>query len=907
MTSFSVLVVNLNNLDYTRNCLLDLSHQDESFELSLIDQNSSEPGTREFLEDFRDNHRGKFPFSEINLKFNDNNFPLNHLWNEFVENSTTKYCCLLNNDTRLSPNFFSSSKTLFELEKSVSFINHTTNKLEFSSWSENLEYVIAEEPYRQGWDPTFRREDFYPIPSELNFFYGDDYIYSQIYNSGKKGAYILNSPIIHYERSTTFQKGGQRDCTDDGLHFHSLPGVLTNLEFNYNYSSWKPEFLEINRKMAHFYQNIGENWFDYQELYTTMVNKYQSGSHFVEVGSWKGRSSAYMGVEIINSNKNIRFDCVDIWEYIESQQDIPEEKFENLFKEFLENTSPVSRVINPIKKLSIDASKLYPDSSLDFIFIDAAHDYDNVIQDIRTWLPKLKIGGCIAGHDYYTSPGIEKAVKEVFGEDYSVVGSCWFYENLGKIKTLHQFGLEHGTDKATHHNFLNFYESKIGHLKNSQIKLLEIGFLNGNSIRTWLDFFESAEIYCLDIFDVDFKHERFHYFKVSQDDPDLKFLFPNDFFDVIIDDGSHMTSHQLKSLEYLWPKLRSDGTYILEDLHTSFRADYVDTEVTTYEFVTGEKPIDRLEYLKHEMLNIEIFRRDSNSNWDSVTSAIKKIGRKEKIKLFDFCIFNNEHDILDLRLKYMSSFVDKFYVCEIDITHQSTPSAFHSHHFIDNYAIAQKLIAEDRLVFVRLHIDPSHEYFAVEKNHRIKFSEWVKNNIEDNFVGILSDCDEIISHNIVNFIGSVQDVIRLDLKMFYFAADNQSYLHPWNRLVKIFHKENLQDFDFQTIREMWTEKVIEDIGWHFSSFGGIDQVTDKIKSYSHTEFNNAENTARENLIARVSRGEDFLGRPEFPCIKYDVSQYPEALLNCLKEKTHLLHVEQLLQNENLKNVNQNAK
>ena len=123
---------------------------------------------------------------------------------------------------------------------------------------------------------------------------------------------------------------------------------------------------------------------------------------------------------------------------------------------------------------------------------------------------------------------------------------------------------------------------------------------------------------------------------------------------------------------------------------------------------------------------------------------------------------------------------------------------------------------------VRLHIDPPHEYFAVEKNHRIKFSEWVKNNIEDNFVGILSDCDEIISHNVVNYIGSVQDVIRLDLKMFYFAADNQSYLHPWNRLVKIFHKENLQDFDFQTIREMWTEKVIEDIGWHFSSFGGID-------------------------------------------------------------------------------------
>ena len=51
--------------------------------------------------------------------------------------------------------------------------------------------------------------------------------------------------------------------------------------------------------MEHFYQSVGEeNWFDYQELYSSMVNHFCDGAHFVEVGSWKGRSAAFMGVEI---------------------------------------------------------------------------------------------------------------------------------------------------------------------------------------------------------------------------------------------------------------------------------------------------------------------------------------------------------------------------------------------------------------------------------------------------------------------------------------------------------------------------------------------------------------------------------------------------------------------------------
>ena len=47
-----------------------------------------------------------------------------------------------------------------------------------------------------------------------------------------------------------------------------------------------------------------------------------------------------------------------------------------------------------------EAAKLVPDESLDFVFIDAAHDYDSVCADITNWAPKVKPGGFLTGHDY---------------------------------------------------------------------------------------------------------------------------------------------------------------------------------------------------------------------------------------------------------------------------------------------------------------------------------------------------------------------------------------------------------------------------------------------------------------------------------------------------------------------------
>jgi predicted O-methyltransferase YrrM len=183
--------------------------------------------------------------------------------------------------------------------------------------------------------------------------------------------------------------------------------------------------------MEHIYHlpNFGEQWFDYSDLYLSFIHKLTDGSHIIEVGSWKGKSAAFLAVEIINSKKNIKFDCIDTWlgeeSYYQEDEHVKQKK---LYELFLSNIEPVKHVIRPIRLTSAAASKLYQDGSIDIIFIDACHDYESVKEDILYWLPKVKTNGILAGHDYKWL-GVQTAVHELLDRKNIVSASqCWVYE-----------------------------------------------------------------------------------------------------------------------------------------------------------------------------------------------------------------------------------------------------------------------------------------------------------------------------------------------------------------------------------------------------------------------------------------------------------------------------------------------
>jgi predicted O-methyltransferase YrrM len=173
--------------------------------------------------------------------------------------------------------------------------------------------------------------------------------------------------------------------------------------------------------LEHYWQDamFEEGYFTYPNLYSCMVHQFPTNSHFVEVGSWKGRSAAYLAVEIHNSGKVIKFDCVDTWSGSETEtahQSDQYVKTGTLYEKFLSNTERVKHIITPVRGLSVEMANRYEDDSLDFVFIDGDHRYECVKADIEAWLPKVKAGGIIAGHDYGWCTDVRKAVHDFFGE-----------------------------------------------------------------------------------------------------------------------------------------------------------------------------------------------------------------------------------------------------------------------------------------------------------------------------------------------------------------------------------------------------------------------------------------------------------------------------------------------------------
>lgn len=153
--------------------------------------------------------------------------------------------------------------------------------------------------------------------------------------------------------------------------------------------------------------------------------------------------------------------------------------------------------------------------------------------------------------------------------------------------TLTELGILYGTDKATYHNFTDFYESE---LKNDKVRMmLEIGILSGNSLRMWKDFYPDAMVIGIDVQEpLDIPNV----ICLNCDATDilrLKELFEGIEFDLIVDDGSHKTDDQIKTFNHLfYNNLRSGGVYICEDIHTSNRPEYINSDQTMIEYMSAK-------------------------------------------------------------------------------------------------------------------------------------------------------------------------------------------------------------------------------------------------------------------------------------------------------------------------------
>jgi len=161
------------------------------------------------------------------------------------------------------------------------------------------------------------------------------------------------------------------------------------------------------------YKDI-KGYCDYHEFYKEVFDKLPDGAVVAEVGVYLGHSVAYLATLARESGKDITIYAVDTFEGSK------EHKLKGVtafYDEFIKNMEGcgVQGIVVPIKGTSEEVSGLIDEKSLDFVFLDAAHDYENVKNDIKMWRNKVKEGGILAGHDYVKVwAGVMKAVDEVF-------------------------------------------------------------------------------------------------------------------------------------------------------------------------------------------------------------------------------------------------------------------------------------------------------------------------------------------------------------------------------------------------------------------------------------------------------------------------------------------------------------
>lgn len=170
--------------------------------------------------------------------------------------------------------------------------------------------------------------------------------------------------------------------------------------------------------IPHFYHHI-DGWFTFQNLYRQIADWIPDGGTWVEVGVYSGKSFSFGIVECLNRGKNVEFVAVDMFprEWINPGENRPP-----VFQMFQSAMKPLEGHFKVAIGKSTDVARQFADESIDFVFIDAAHDYDNVRADLIAWTGKVRPGGIIAGHDYENDyQGLMQAVNEIFGDRVELV------------------------------------------------------------------------------------------------------------------------------------------------------------------------------------------------------------------------------------------------------------------------------------------------------------------------------------------------------------------------------------------------------------------------------------------------------------------------------------------------------
>jgi beta-1,4-mannosyl-glycoprotein beta-1,4-N-acetylglucosaminyltransferase len=247
------------------------------------------------------------------------------------------------------------------------------------------------------------------------------------------------------------------------------------------------------------------------------------------------------------------------------------------------------------------------------------------------------------------------------------------------------------------------------------------------------------------------------------------------------------------------------------------------------------------------------------------------------MKIYDCFIFNNELDLLELRLNILDDVVDKFVIIEGKKTFAGNDK---ESIFLKNKEKFSRL--EDKIIYRYIDIPDFSTTWDREiysRNYALTLSIY-----EDDDVIISSDIDEIPNPEAIRNINQwINDSEHFTFQMnFYMYYINNFVTNKWfgSRVAKYNYLKNTT---LDNIRETTEDRnkitgsIIDGGGWHFSYLGGKEMIKNKIQSFSHIEYNT------QNIISNISENlennRDLFDRPtNFNTVDITEEEYPTYIV-----------------------------
>jgi beta-1,4-mannosyl-glycoprotein beta-1,4-N-acetylglucosaminyltransferase len=335
---------------------------------------------------------------------------------------------------------------------------------------------------------------------------------------------------------------------------------------------------------------------------------------------------------------------------------------------------------------------------------------------------------------------------------------------------------------------------------------------------------------------------------------DISQKFSDGYFDFVFIDADHAYESVLQDIQDWWPKVKRGGLLAGHDCQWKPVADALTTE------------------FGHLVL----------TNWDNIWFI-------DKHKVYDCFTFNDELDLLEIRLNELNDEVDYFVLVEGTETHSGKSKPLY---FEENKQRFEKFLPKIRHIIV----DKWPEYIE-----GVNDSAWTRERMQRDAiiqgiqdarfcdVLIISDIDEIPRAEAIRNYSRHKGITSLEMNLYYYYVNllSDDNYGKWTE-GKIVP---MQEFSGKTpcqIRYWNKDSKILNAGWHFSYQCGVEAIVKKIESWAHQEYNKPEIKNEEMIKKIIDEGNDIFGRNlHYSTVKIDNS-YPKFLRENLDKFRHMI-------------------